>query len=78
MPAVEAMERGQPLLPALPDFHLPLDIDIQQILGEQLRSVLFASSDLERVREAEGGSPRRPCIEPGEHRQTTTSRAEHR
>ncbi|EIB97198.1 translocation/assembly module TamB domain-containing protein [Pantoea sp. Sc1] len=28
---------AQPLLPALPDFRLPLDIDIQQILGEQLR-----------------------------------------
>ncbi|ELP22990.1 Uncharacterized protein YtfN [Pantoea agglomerans 299R] len=28
---------AQPLLPALPDFRLPLDIDVQQILGEQLR-----------------------------------------
>ncbi|WP_033784106.1 translocation/assembly module TamB domain-containing protein [Pantoea sp. 9140] len=28
---------AQPLLPALPDFRLPLDIEVQQILGEQLR-----------------------------------------
>lgn len=28
---------AKPLLPDLPDFKLPLDIDIQQILGEQLR-----------------------------------------
>ncbi|WP_292988057.1 translocation/assembly module TamB domain-containing protein [Pantoea sp.] len=28
---------AQPLLPALPDFRLPLDIDVQQVLGEQLR-----------------------------------------
>ena len=27
----------KPLLPALPDFQLPLDIDVQEILGEQLR-----------------------------------------
>lgn len=28
---------AQPLLPAMPDFRLPLDIEVQQILGEQLR-----------------------------------------
>lgn len=28
---------GQPLLPNLPDFRLPLDIDVQEIVGEQLR-----------------------------------------
>jgi len=27
----------QPLLPAMPDFRLPLDIDVQEIVGEQLR-----------------------------------------
>ena len=28
---------AEPLLPALPDFQLPLDIDVQEIVGEQLR-----------------------------------------
>ena len=28
---------AQPLLPEMPDFRLPLDIEVQQILGEQLR-----------------------------------------
>ncbi|WP_437610190.1 autotransporter assembly complex protein TamB [Erwinia sp. V71] len=28
---------AQPLLPALPDFQLPLDIEVQEIVGEQLR-----------------------------------------
>ena len=28
---------AEPLLPALPDFQLPLDINVQQLLGEQLR-----------------------------------------
>jgi len=28
---------AQPLLPAMPDFQLPLDITVQQLLGEQLR-----------------------------------------
>ncbi|HAB74970.1 MAG TPA: translocation and assembly module TamB, partial [Pantoea sp.] len=28
---------AKPLLPELPDFRLPLDIDVQEILGEQLR-----------------------------------------
>ena len=28
---------AKPLLPALPDFKMPLDVNIQQILGEQLR-----------------------------------------
>ncbi|MCX8962393.1 translocation/assembly module TamB [Erwinia psidii] len=28
---------AKPLLPELPDFRMPLDVDIQQILGEQLR-----------------------------------------
>ncbi|WP_312239491.1 translocation/assembly module TamB domain-containing protein [Pantoea sp.] len=28
---------AEPLLPALPDFRLPLDIDVQEVLGEQLR-----------------------------------------
>ncbi|MDL4916005.1 MAG: translocation/assembly module TamB domain-containing protein [Enterobacterales bacterium endosymbiont of Blomia tropicalis] len=28
---------AKPLLPELPDFQLPLDIDVQEILGEQLR-----------------------------------------
>lgn len=28
---------AQPLLPVLPDFRLPLDIDVQEIVGEQLR-----------------------------------------
>ncbi|ARJ42327.1 translocation and assembly module TamB [Pantoea alhagi] len=28
---------GQPLLPSMPDFRLPLDIEVQEIVGEQLR-----------------------------------------
>ena len=28
---------AKPLLPDLPDFKMPLDVDVQQILGEQLR-----------------------------------------
>ena len=34
--ALQAMF-AKPLLPELPDFRLPLDIDVQEILGEQLR-----------------------------------------
>ncbi|MFD1804602.1 translocation/assembly module TamB domain-containing protein [Mixta tenebrionis] len=35
---------AQPLLPALPDFRLPLDIEVQEIIGEQLR--LTGDTDL--------------------------------
>lgn len=34
----------QPLLPSMPDFHLPLDIEVQEIVGEQLR--LTGDTDL--------------------------------
>ncbi|MDJ0042111.1 autotransporter assembly complex protein TamB [Pantoea allii] len=41
---------AKPLLPALPDFQLPLDIDVQEILGEQLRITGDTDISVSRLR----------------------------
>ncbi|MBW1252026.1 autotransporter assembly complex protein TamB [Pantoea allii] len=41
---------AKPLLPAQPDFQLPLDIDVQEILGEQLRITGDTDISVSRLR----------------------------